>query len=64
MMDSTSPRKYAGNTRKTVPQGRRFQAGNAGRPQGSRNRATIVMETLLDGEAEAIIRLPRSGIER
>lgn len=33
------------------------QSGNpAGRPPGSRNRATLVMEALMDGEAEAITR--------
>jgi hypothetical protein len=33
------------------------QSGNAaGRPKGSRNRATLAIEALLDGEAEAITR--------
>jgi hypothetical protein len=33
------------------------QSGNpTGRPVGARNRATLAMETLLDGEAEAITR--------
>src|SRR5919112_3099201 len=44
-------RKNAGNTR-----GRPFQAGNAGRPKGSRNKATLAMEALLEGEAEVIAR--------
>ncbi len=44
-------RKNAGSTR-----GRPFQAGNAGRPKGSRNRATLAMEALLEGEAEVIAR--------
>ncbi|WP_373867386.1 DUF5681 domain-containing protein, partial [Microvirga aerophila] len=56
MTDAKSPRKNAGNTRKKVPEGRRFQPGNSGRPQGSRNRATLAMEALLDGEAEALTR--------
>jgi hypothetical protein len=38
----------------------RFQPGNtigkAGRPQGSRNSATIALQALLDGEGEAITR--------
>jgi hypothetical protein len=34
----------------------RFKAGNAGRPKGSRNRATIIAEQLLEGEADEIIR--------
>jgi hypothetical protein len=33
------------------------QSGNPdGRPKGSRNKATLAMEALLDGEAEAITR--------
>src|SRR5918997_4662001 len=36
--------------------GKPFQPGNAGRPKGSRNRATLALEALLDGEAEAITR--------
>ena len=39
--------------------GRPFQAGNhygKGRPTGSRNKATIAMEALLDGEGDAIVR--------
>jgi hypothetical protein len=45
------PRKNARDTR-----GRPFQPGNSGRPKGSRNKATLALETLLDGEAEAITR--------
>ncbi len=44
-------RKNAGSTR-----GRPFQAGNAGRPKGSRNKASLAMEVLLEGEAEVIAR--------
>ena len=36
--------------------GRPFQAGNPGRPLGSKNRTTRLVEQLLDGEAEAITR--------
>ena len=32
----------------------RFSAGNAGRPKGSRNKATLAIESLLDGQAEAL----------
>jgi hypothetical protein len=38
----------------------RFQRGNQygrGRPQGSRNKATIALQTLLEGEGEAITRV-------
>jgi hypothetical protein len=44
-------RKNAENTR-----GKPFQPGNPGRPKGSRNRATLALEALLDGEAEALTR--------
>lgn len=41
-----------GGTGKPFTQG---QTGNpAGRPKGARNRATVAIEALLDGEAEAI----------
>jgi hypothetical protein len=39
--------------------GRPFRVGNQhgkGRPAGSRNKATIAMEALLDGEGDAIVR--------
>jgi hypothetical protein len=40
--------------------GRPFQRGHSGnpvgRPPGSRNRTTLAMEALFDGEAEAIVR--------
>src|SRR5215831_6568815 len=49
-------RKNATNTR-----GRPFKPGNAGRPKGARNRATVAAEALLDGQAEA---LTRKAIER
>jgi hypothetical protein len=42
-------RKYAGNTR-----GKPFQAGNPGRPKGSKNATTLLMESLLDGQAQAL----------
>jgi hypothetical protein len=44
-------RKNGENTR-----GKPFQQGNPGRPKGSRNRTTLALEALLDGEAEAITR--------
>ena len=39
------------NGRNTVGQ---FSAGNTGRPKGSRNTATIAIEGLLQGQAEAL----------
>jgi hypothetical protein len=43
--------KNAKNTR-----GRPFTKGNAGRPQGALNRATMAAQALLDGEAEGLTR--------
>ncbi|WP_315975073.1 DUF5681 domain-containing protein [Microvirga yunnanensis] len=48
---ASAPRKNAENTR-----GKPFEPGNAGRPRGSRNKATLALEALLDGEAEAVTR--------
>ena len=39
------------NGRNTAGQ---FSAGNSGRPKGSRNKATVVIESLLQGQAEAL----------
>ena len=39
------------NGRNTAGQ---FTAGNTGRPKGSRNKATIAIESLLQGQAEAL----------
>ena len=36
--------------------GRPFSKGNPGRPAGSRNKASLAVDALLDGEAEAITR--------
>ncbi len=36
--------------------GRPFQTGNAGRPKGARNKASLATEALLDGEAETLAR--------
>jgi hypothetical protein len=41
--------------------GRPFQKGNCGRPPGSRNKATLAAELILDGEAE---NLTRKAVER
>jgi hypothetical protein len=50
-MYASDPRKNAENTR-----GKPFEPGNSGRPKGSRNKATLALEALLDGEAEALTR--------
>ena len=39
------------NGRNTAGQ---FAVGNAGRPKGSRNKATLAIESLLQGQAEAL----------
>ena len=46
-----SPRKNAGKTR-----GRPFERGNPGRPKGSRNKASLAAEAIIDGEAERLSR--------
>jgi hypothetical protein len=46
-----TPRKNAARTR-----GKPFQPGNPGRPKGARHKTTLAIETLLDGEAEALTR--------
>jgi hypothetical protein len=51
MSEAQAPRKSAKNTR-----GKPFQLGNAGKPKGTRNRTTLALEALLDGEAEALTR--------
>lgn len=49
------PKASRKNERKTRG-GRLFAPGNPGRPKGSRNKTTLALEALLDGEAEAITR--------
>jgi hypothetical protein len=39
------------NGRNTAGQ---FAVGNTGRPKGSRNKATLAIESLLQGQAEAL----------
>ena len=39
------------NGRNTAGQ---FTEGNSGKPKGSRNKATIAIESLLEGQAEAL----------
>jgi hypothetical protein len=52
-------RKNASKNANTT-RGRPFASGNPGRPKGARNRTTIAVEALLDGEAE---RLTRKAVE-
>lgn len=47
----TEPRNNARKTR-----GRPFAPGNPGRPRGARNKATLAVEALLDGEAAELAR--------
>jgi hypothetical protein len=57
---SDGKNKWAAAADDTAPiqRGRPFQAGQSGnpegRPKGSRNKATLALETLLDGQAEAL----------
>jgi len=39
------------NGRNTAGQ---YSIGNSGRPRGSRNKATIAIESLIEGQAEAL----------
>jgi hypothetical protein len=52
--------EIAGEEQRRRGEGRRFAKGHsgnaAGRPKGARNRATVAVETLFEGEAEAIAR--------
>jgi Family of unknown function (DUF5681) len=50
--------EHAPSTRKNAEttRGKPFEPGNSGRPKGSRNKATLALEALLDGEAEALTR--------
>ena len=51
----TEDRKNGTNTEGRNPDGT-FAPGNAGRPKGARHKTTLAIETLLDGEAEALTR--------
>jgi hypothetical protein len=48
-VDGSSPRKNAENTR-----GKPFLPGNAGRQKGSRNKTTVAIEALLEGQHAAL----------
>ena len=61
--ENTGKKREAGspdNTREKrgdgLPVGAPFQPGNSGRPRGSRNKVTLAMEALLEGEHEALTR--------
>ena len=54
MADNTEPKQRRRAKGKPFQQG---QSGNpAGRPKGSRNRATVLAQTLLDGQVEALVK--------
>lgn len=50
-MSAGDSRKNAAGTR-----GKPFANGNPGRPKGARNKTTVAVESLLEGEAEALTR--------
>ena len=50
---STGTRSCSGNNGRNT-RGKPFEPGNPGRPKGARNKATLALEALLDGEAQAI----------
>ena len=49
-------RVLVGGVNAPKTRGRPFQPGNPGRPWGSRGKATVAAEKLLDGEAKALTR--------
>ncbi len=51
---SIDPDTHVKNAEST--RGRPFRAGNPGRPRGTRNKARLALETLLEGEGEALTR--------
>ena len=53
---SRAPRKNGASTSPPMPSGVKFQPGNPGRPKGARNRTTMAVQALLEGEAEALTR--------
>lgn len=55
--DMTQPRNEPAKTAADT----RFKPGNPGKPKGTRSRATMAAEALLNGEAEA---LTRKAVER
>jgi hypothetical protein len=50
-LSDETPRNCAENTR-----GRPFEPGNPGKPKGARNKTTLAVEALLDGEADKLAR--------
>jgi len=65
-IDAIESRPPAENTAKKQ-RGRPFKAGRSGnpegRPRGSRNKATMAVEALLDGEAKAIARHRKKSVD-
>jgi hypothetical protein len=49
-----TPEKKRGNA--SPPVEHQFKPGNPGRPKGSRNKVTLAIQELLDGEGEALTR--------
>ena len=41
-----------------------FSKGNTGRPKGARNLKTVAIESLLEGQAEALTQTAITGIGR
>ena len=55
---SSRTKKTADRSRKNAAKtrGKPFKKGNDGRPRGARNKITLAVEALLDGEADALTR--------
>jgi len=56
MSQNTTYNKPSGAPSKRNVRGRPFQEGNPGRPKGARNKRTIALEAILEGEADAIVK--------
>ena len=40
----------------------KFTSGNSGRPKGARNKKTLAIESLLEGQAEALTQTPELSL--
>lgn len=56
MTEPKTQRSKSGGTKRRGAPAKPFLPGNPGRPPGSRNKTTLALEALLDGEAEEITR--------
>jgi hypothetical protein len=55
-MTGTATPPAGANANRKRGRGRPFEPGNPGKPKGTRHKATLAMEALLDGEADKLTR--------